>query len=374
MKAEKQSITKILMVGSSLNVKGGMTTVVESFLRHNFGDDIVLKYIPTHIEGVGKIQKTLYFLMRLIEICGQLVFGKVKIVHMHMSERGSFSRKYIVFRLAKFFNKQVITHTHGAEFKDFYEKSSSNLKVKIHKLLKGSNVVITLGESWNKIIKQIEPESNTFILRNSVQIPVNKNAINNERIKILFLAVLIKRKGILDLIEASKEIIKELEKNNKQVEFVIAGDGELAESAKALVVKLGLNSYFKFVGWVNNEQKHNLLRETDLFILPSYNEGLPMSILEAISYGIPVISTNVGSINEAVRNGENGFLLNAGDKDQLTEYTLKLLMGSDFYKMGARAREIAENFFNIDSYFETIKNLYLALNKSMISGEKNGTK
>lgn len=369
MNTEKRSITRVLMVGSSVNVKGGMTTVVEAFLSHNFGNDIVLKYIPTHIENVGKVQKTLYFLINLIRILIHLVFGKVNIIHMHMSERGSFSRKYIIFRLAKLFNIPVITHTHGAEFKEFYEKSNSKLKLKINHLLKDSNVVITLGEIWNQIIKEIEPKSNTIILRNSVPIPATKNVINNEIIKVLFLAVLIKRKGILDLIEASEKIIKELEEKNKQIEFVIAGDGDLREEAKSLVNNLGLNSYFKFVGWVNNEQKHKLLQETDLFLLPSYNEGLPLSILEAISYGIPVISTNVGSINEAVKNGENGFLINPGDKDKLAKYTTKLLTGSDFHKMGTKSRELAEDVFNIDSYFKSVKNLYLTLNKSETLGE-----
>lgn len=354
---------KVLMVGSNLNVKGGMTTVVESFLNHHFKNNIFIKYIPTHIENVGTIEKTLYFLISLLRICFEFVIGQVDIVHMHMSERGSFKRKYYIFKIAKFFHKPVITHTHGAEFELFYRESNSRLKNKIKILLKDSDVVITLGKKWDQIIKHIEPNVNTTILRNSVQIPVLPNVINTERIKVLFLAVLIKRKGIIDLIEASKVIIEEIEKNNKYIEFIIAGDGELIDDSKSLVNNLGLKSYYTFVGWVNSEKKHQLLKKTDLFILPSYNEGLPLSILEAISYGIPIISTDVGSINEAVENGKNGFLVEPGNLDQLADQTTKLVLENNISEMGTNSRIIAEERFNIQSYFNNITNLYLMLSQ-----------
>ncbi|MBG9934459.1 hypothetical protein ABD94_25035 [Bacillus aryabhattai] len=362
------------MVGSSLKVKGGMTTVVESFLQHKFEEGITLKYIPTHIETKNNLYKKLFFLRGLVQIINELTFGKVEIIHMHMSERGSFSRKYIIFKLSKLFNKKVITHTHGAEFEEFYNQSDEQLKGKINKLLKESDTVITLGESWNNIIKRIENESNTFILRNSVPIPVQQNELNDKKIKILFLAVLIKRKGILDLIEASKKIIKELEAKNKQVEFIIAGDGELESSSKSLAEKLGVSKYFRFVGWVNNEQKQELLKESDVFVLPSYNEGLPLSILEAISYGIPVISTNVGSINEAVKNEKNGYLINPGDKEKLADFTIKLITECNFKHMGQASRKVAVDLFDINSYFKMVENLYLTLDQRKTLGSSHGTK
>ncbi|MEH7521623.1 glycosyltransferase, partial [Priestia megaterium] len=189
-----------------------------------------------------------------------------------------------------------------------------------------------------------------------------------------FLAVLIKRKGILDLIEASQKIITELESKNKQVEFVIAGDGELESTSKSLVEKLGVSKYFKFVGWVNNEQKQELLKESDLFVLPSYNEGLPLSILEAISYGIPVISTNVGSINEAVKNEENGYLINPGDKEKLADFTIKLLTDSNFKQMGQASRKVAVDLFDINSYFKMVENLYLTVDQRKTLGNSHGAK
>lgn len=350
------------MVGSRTDVKGGMTTVVESFLQYNFGNDINFKFIPTHIEG-NSFKKSFFFSMSIIRLCYQLFFRDIDIVHMHMSERGSFNRKYMVFKISKYLNKKVITHMHGAEFKEFFQSSNRKKQCKIRDLLKKSDKVITLGQNWDNIIKEIEPCTNTLILRNAIKIPKNRNKLNQKKMNVLFLGVLIQRKGIIDLIEASKEIINKLDFQGKQIKFLIAGDGELRQFAEKLVIDLGIENYYEFLGWVNNEEKQELLKNTDIFILPSYNEGLPMSILEAISYGIPVIATNVGSINEAVFHNENGLLIEPGNIEQLSNSVLSIISDFDqnFEIMGSKSRELAEGLFDIKIYFQEIKRMYTTL-------------
>lgn len=366
MKVSKinQDVIDILMVGSSTKVKGGMTTVVESFLNNKSFKNIKIKYVPTHIDAKNNTLKKCYFFLRLIQIFFILVFGNIRIVHMHMSERGSFNRKFFIFKISKFLNKLVITHTHGAEFKEYYGNSDYNTKIQIKTLLSQSDLVITLGERWDNIIKDIEPNSKTLVLKNAVEMPHTVNNLNDQEIKILFLAVLIERKGILDLIDASKEIIHKLEREGKKVKFYIAGDGDLRECSEKMVQDMGLKSYFQFEGWVNNKQKTELLQKTDLFILPSYNEGLPLSILEAISYGIPIIATNVGSIEEAVKNNKNGYLIKPGNIKELEEKTIKLLVENQIHEFGRMSRRIAEQDFDIYKYFAAIEKQYVELDRS----------
>ncbi|PAD35120.1 hypothetical protein CHH56_11045, partial [Terribacillus saccharophilus] len=105
----------VLMVGSSTDVKGGMTTVVNSFLKYK-SNRYNLSYIATHKDFRNSAFKLIYFGLQLLKVIYSLIFKQVDIVHMHLSERGSFQRKYIIFKLARLFNKKVITHTHGAEF------------------------------------------------------------------------------------------------------------------------------------------------------------------------------------------------------------------------------------------------------------------
>lgn len=351
---------EVLMCGSRTSVKGGITTVVESFLRHEFNSAIRLTYIPTHTEK-GKVFNSFYFGVKLFAVAAHLVLRQPAYVHLHMSERGSFIRKYILFHLGKSADSQVVVHTHGAEFKQYYLEASLNRKKQILRLLKEADRVIVLGESWERILQEIEPATNTEILMNAVPIPVHlRNVTDKAVLSILFLAVLIERKGILDLIEAAVEFLPEAERAGKEVQFNIAGDGELMEQAKRLTETLGIGEKFAFHGWIGPEKKEELLRQADLFVLPSYNEGLPLSILEAMSFGIPIISTDVGSVDEAVIDGVNGYLIQPGDREALTESLVSCLDESNLEKMGAASRELAKQKFDEQLYFEKVEAMYRA--------------
>lgn len=347
----------VLMVGSDLSVRGGMTTVVQFFLEHRNNEVYNMTFIPTHRDG-SSLLKVLYFCKSIINIILCLIFKKIDIVHIHMSERGSFKRKFIIFRISKLFKRAVITHLHGAEFKEFYLESSSKNRSKIRLLLRESDKVITLGKNWNDTIKEIEPSVDSIIIRNAVKIPKYQNKLNSKQVSILFLAVLNERKGIIDLIKASKKVINEIKREGREVKFVIAGDGPLYEISKNLIKDNNQDQYFEFHGWVNNKHKHILLRNTDVFVLPSYNEGLPLSILEAMSYGIPIVATDVGSINDAVIDNRNGYLIEPGNIEQLSNSILKVLDNNNLYKMGNESRKISKSLFNSVLYQENIQQLY----------------
>ena len=350
----------VLMVGSSTNVKGGMTTLVQSFLQHEFSPPISLTYIVTHSEK-GRISNSFFFAKSLAGIVFHLAARKTDIVHLHMSDKGSFFRKYIVFKISKWFGKKVIVHMHGGDFEAFYSRMPRQVQFLIHDMLKNADKVIALGNNWETTLREIEPLADLVVLMNSVPIPEYKEKKNSNAVfKILFLAVLNRSKGILDLIRVSVSVIEKAEEQKKRILFEIAGDGPSYEEAQKLVSQYQLNHYFHFHGWVDKEEKEQLLQQSDLFILPSYFEGLPMSILEAISYGMPVIATNVGSIDEAVKDGVNGYLIEAGDINALEDCLHSAINDPSFEKMGKASRNLAQNKFDEEKYFRQIEALYLA--------------
>lgn len=348
----------ILMVGSALSVRGGMTTVVESFLRNKFDRNIRIIYVPTHIES-HLVIKMLYFSLALIKIIYVLMFKRISIVHIHLSEKGSFLRKYIIFNLSRIFKEKIVIHMHGAEFKEFYSEGNKNQKNRIKKMLKTSAVVLVLGESWNKFVKEIDNSINTYILRNSVRYPNEKVKFDGKNINILFLAVVIKRKGIFDLIKAAKLIEDDDELKHFNIKFIIAGSGAEENIVKKDVEKLNLKKYFCFKGWVDKNEKKALLNSSQLFVLPSYNEGLPVAILEAMSYGLPIISTNVGSISDAVKNNFNGFVIEPGDIETLSKKIKKCILDRSLYdKFSTNSKELVKNYYNEKKYFKEVEELY----------------
>ncbi len=114
--------------------------------------------------------------------------------------------------------------------------------------------------------------------------------------------------------------------------------------------------------WVSGEVKQQALERADIFVLPSYNEGLPMSILEAMAQGLPVIATRVGGIPEAVMHGQTGLLFDAGDQAALREALLELArLGAGRAAMGQAGYALARQVFSEQAVVPQIKHLYREL-------------
>lgn len=346
---------RVLIVGSDSSVKGGITSVINRFLEYNWkGIDIEL--FPTYIESSG-LKKIVFYFISLIKYLYRLVKNDFDIAHVHMSYKGSFFRKYIIVKLSKLFNIKVILHLHGSEFEVFYNNSSKSTKKMIKDIFETSNFVIVLGKRWARVIKEIAPNSNIRIFNNAVNIPDYKVELKEDRINILFLGVLIKRKGIYDLIEAINSLSKNGIIKEKNLNFIIGGSGPEEENIKKKINEYNLNYCIKMCGWVNGELKEELLKKSQLFILPSYNEGLPMAILEAMSYGIPIISTDVGSISEAVIEGVTGYLVKINSPKEISQKICEAIDENWIILSENCVKKIKENF-DEKVYFEKIEKMY----------------
>lgn len=345
------------MIGNHPSVKGGITSVVTQLLSHDWeSQNIHIKFIPTYVNK-NNVIKMAYFVIAYIKIWFIMVFSKPDVVHIHMSYKGSFHRKYLIHKLCKRRGVKDIIHLHGSEFQKWYNECEEATQLKIRRLLRESQSFIVLGNKWNEAIKAIEPETNTVIVSNSVDIPSEKVQWNDENFNVLFLGVLIKRKGVDDLIQA----ISMLKHQNAlgKMQFIIAGTGEEETNLKQKCHELQLDDCITFAGWVDGNKKNELIKKSQALVLPSYNEGLPISILEAVSYGMPIVATDVGDISIAVRDGENGYLINPGDVKALSKALIGISESKEKYvHMSEISRNISEEYFSSDMFFEKITNCY----------------
>ena len=351
-------MVKVLMVGNDSSVKGGITTVISQFREYNWKKEkINFKFIPTYIDK-NNIFKIVFFAISIIRIFFYLMLSRPDIVHVHMSYKGSFYRANIIHKLCHMFNVRDIIHLHGSEFKQWYDELKNSKKKEVKQLLKEASYIIVLGNEWEKRIKNIEDESKIIVVHNTVKIPKEIVRYNKDCFNVVFLGVLIKRKGIHDLLKAIS-ILKEKNVLN-QINFKIAGTGEEKLFLENLADTIDITEYVNFVGWVNDIEKKELIKESQLLVLPSYNEGLPMSILEGISFGLPVIATNVGDIPEAVINGKNGFLINPGDIQSLASSLEKIILSGEkrWKEFSKKSKEIATEKFTNEKYFNIFKKIY----------------
>ena len=355
----EDQILKVVTVGNAPSVKGGITSVISQILSHNWSEqNIEMRFIPTFEDG-SSVDKIKSFLKGYFQLRKELKKGHVDVAHIHMSHAGSFTRKYYIHRLCRRYGVADIIHLHSSGFVGFYDNASECKKKKIRSLLTDCSCVIALGKEWEERIKRIAPNAKIEVMNNTVHIPETCTNQNVDCINFLYLGVLVKRKGVIDLLKAIKNLKDNGILDEKKVTFNIGGTGEREAELRNYVKENSLTSYVNFLGWVAGKEKIKQLQSNQVFVLPSYNEGLPIAILEAISYGMPVVATDVGSVAEAVRNGENGFLYKAGDIDALTGALNRLMLSSELrVKMGDNSRKLAENTFDDALYFDALNKLY----------------
>ena len=235
------------------------------------------------------------------------------IYHIHGASYNSFSRKYLFYKILSFFKVKIIYHVHGGEFHLFYATSDDKKKKKIKELINNVNGLICLSAFWKFFFLERFNPKKIQTIANIVSIPSLQQSVKSDRFEFLFLGYISESKGIwllLDVLESLKDMLE------GKIIFNIGGNGEV-EKLHELVKQKKLAGIVNYIGWVSDEKKNQYLNQSDAYILPSYNEGLPISILEAMTYKLPIISTNVGGIPGVLKDKVNGLLIEPGSKKEL---------------------------------------------------------
>lgn len=351
---ESSGTIHVLMCCSDLSrVKGGMVTVVKNLLSFRGWEKSRITYIPTHIEH-NKPVKAAYFGAAYGKVLAKLLFGKVDLVHLHVSERGSVYRKAALLKLAKAFGKPVILHHHGADFDPFFRALSEKDKAFVVKFLEAADTNVVLSELIRQEFLERAPNADYTVLYNAVPVP-EANAYDPDRRLIVTLGRLGQRKGTYDLLQALRDLDRELP---EEIQVCLCGDGEV-ENVQQVIQEYGLQHRIAHVGWVAGAQKTQIVEQAMCHVLPSYREGLPMAILETMSLGIPNITTRIASIPEVIDSGVHGILVEPGDVEALKEALRKVCCDREVRKRmsGEAYRQIRENF-SVDAAGRKLEEIY----------------
>ncbi len=325
------------MLGTS--ERGGMYSVAQSIMHLPLAKHYGLVFISTHNSG-STIKKFSLFTKSLFYFLFQIMQTRIKIVHMHFSKKGSIIRKMVFIAISKIFGKKVILQAHGADFFTYYKKQGYFFKILIRKFLNSSDAFIVLSEERKEEYSKLVDLRKIWVIPNFVKTSRAIQKVEKSgTINLLSLGILGKRKGTYDLITAVYKLRK------KDILLNLAGNGDV-DKCRALVVDLHLNKTVKVLGWVSGKQKRELMESADIFVLPSYEEDLPMAILESMAYGLPIISTNVAGIPSLVKDGVNGYLIKPGDIRALSSSINKLLDDKTLRKrMGKESYKLVKNRF-----------------------------
>lgn len=308
MKIDKNLSRHILTIAPHyLPPQGGITQVIYNYDKYVFEG---FQFLPL-MKGKTVIARRFSIITSLIRLFFKLLFNKnIRIIHIHSASYRSFQHSVLFMKVAKKYNRKVIMHIHGGGFAAYYDTKPQWIKSMLNKC----DVVIALTSYWEKFFKEKVGCKNVVQVNNIIEAPQYNETVKDAACKhFLFLGKVCKDKGIYDLVEVIKDHKDELE--GKMV-LHIGGGGEI-EKLNRIIKENALQNIVKYEGWVNGDKKISLFNNCDIYILPSYIEGLPISILEALSYGHYIISTAVGGIPEIIQNQETGILITPGDKDAL---------------------------------------------------------
>ncbi len=272
--------------------------------------------------------------------------------------------------LKKHNNKKPFIHTIHGVLADEYEQAKRNgyqtLRDRIANLFmnhlakleaetaKNASIIVTISKySVEKIQHYYDVDSEKIcIVPNGVDVEAFKPLENQKELKkqfglgqgpcVLFIGNLIPRKGLPLLVEAAKKIVKQ----QPETKFLIAGVGPLKNYLIKTVQDAKLTTNFMFLGRVSEKLLPTLYNCSDVFVLPSIQEGQGIVLLEAQASGKPVVGFDIGGVREAVQNGETGLLVNVVESDALADSLIKLLNDRDLrQRMGVNGRKfVVENF------------------------------
>lgn len=337
------------MVGPDSKEKGGIATVISNFQHYYDQKEHQLLFLSSWSEE--KKWQTIWRSFWLIR--RKIKQEKIDIVHFHVAQKGSFFRKALLRKLVPKECK-VIFHMHASQFDVFYKKSSWIVRLWIRKTLNHVDSIVALSRNWSEFYRDLTTTP-VVVIQNAVHVP-KSSVYNMDSTTIVTFGKIGKRKGSYDLLEVAKEIEQEFPK----IHFVLYGDGETEKIAEQIEVEQIKN--VSLGGWINQAKKEEVLRNTLLHFLPSYNEGLPMAILETMAAGIPNLSTAVGGIPEAIFHEENGLLTEAGNKSEMVNQLYRFLRNRTLQeKYGECARQTIKKEFSIETYHQKWSFLYIEL-------------
>ena len=293
--------------------------------------------LPTDVE-IGKIRwyKITQDIYHIFSLFNKLLTEKPCLVYITIAQtKWGYLRDGIFIVVSRLFKKKCIVHLHGGYFRLLYNNSWKLFQCWVKFTLRQVDVAIVLTESLRSIFAGLVDDNRIKVVINciddylfptSTEIEEKVDRIkkrSGKLLKVLFLSNLLKSKGYMDVLKAA--IL--LKQKGISAQFLFAGNWPNAKEQSEAINFIKKNNLdnVEFLGFVKEKEKKQLLLDSDIFILPTYYyEGLPISILEAMATGLPIITTRHGGIPGIIEEGINGFFVPPGNPEMIAETIEKL--------------------------------------------------
>lgn len=370
---------KILMVGPVPPPTGGIASVMEDIIHSELASEFSFELFPRHDfqlritrtipRNIGRIKQFVIFFLKLW--CGNYY-----LVQIHSSE-GAFRGTILFILLSRLARTDVLLHMHGADWERFYTQRSFFRRLYTRIGFGIAPRIVVLYSRWAENIRKLCPIANVLVIRNlihdqdppdpsKVQQMKEQLGLTEEHFVVLTVGYVGWNKGNFVILNTIPQVVSQ----DQSIRFVLVGSEEMpGEMAQLMeqVRKENLGSWVTFTGEVERNKTALFYSFADAYLLPSFTEGMPISIIEALRSGLPVISTRVGGIPDMIEDHVSGLLLNPGAPNEIAEAVLLLRKDQRFRKKLAEgARRTFENKFEFSRGVEEIRAVYRSFEKPTI--------
>jgi glycosyltransferase involved in cell wall biosynthesis len=355
VKRDNREGRMVVMLGTAFESHGGIAAVLASWRSAGLFRRWPVEYVETHCQG-SRMDKLACAAGALLAIAS-LALRSRAVLHVHCASRASFWRKSVFMALAQLVRWPVVLHLHGGGIERFYaQECGAARKAIVRHFLARADCVAVVSERWAAWVRSVAPEARVARIANPVACPSSVPLVRDGA-RIAFVAQCARGKGIFDLLEA----IAQLRRDIPAVELACAGDGDLA-AVRHRARELGIGANVRLTGWIDARQRDDLLAQSSVFVLPSHAEGVPVSLLEAMAAGCPVVATAVGGIPDVIGDGENGLLVAPGDPAALAAALRRLLVDRSLAcRLAAAARETVRQGHGVQRSLEDLGRIYAGL-------------
>ncbi|MDR1005503.1 MAG: glycosyltransferase family 4 protein [Bacteroidales bacterium] len=348
---------KVLILGPGpLTFSGGVQNYYKLFFaKQSIG---ATYFCQSDVRIKNKIHKAIYFIYAYLRFVFMVTKFDIVVLNPSMY-KSCLYRDSIYIRIARLFDKKTIVFWRGFNRTWFREKASVKYIHLMQQTFFKANHTIVLSKSFYEDLRSVgcnTPYSVETTMISSDILLKEKRKFNEQSITLLFLARLKKTKGIFETLK----IYDKLKQKFDSIKLVIAGDGDAYFEVEEYIKDNNLKDII-MLGNVVDEKKFNAYKNADIYLFPSYFEGMPSSVLEAMAMGLPIVCSSVGGLPDFFQQEKMGYMVNGLDVDDYVECITKIISDKTFQQISDFNIEYAKRYFLDDNVIKRIENTFLNL-------------
>jgi glycosyltransferase involved in cell wall biosynthesis len=356
----------ILVLGPDRAAVSGVSTHVNLLLASRLVEEHELVHFQVGSEGrkEGAFARLLRLIASPFALAMAIVFRHASIVHINTSlNRRAYWRDLAYLAVAKLLGARVLYQVHGGALPEDFFPRSRLLTAFLRMTLRVPDVVVVLAQCELEAYRAFVPQQNVVVVPNGIDVrPFDAiptvRSFPDQPLRLLYIGRLAREKGVYEMLQGMRLALE----MGVEARLIVAGNGAELPRLRRYAQALGLGARVCFAGPVFGADKVKLLGGCDLFLLPSYSEGLPYALLESMAAGVPVIATPVGAIPDVVADGTHGVLVPPRDGKAIAAALATLCLDRERLSWMSRAcRRRIRAAYSIDRVAAELGALYAQL-------------